>query len=196
MRGLAFAASLSWHTYFSSTQFRRPLTANKGCAGAHDVDKHFREAPFKDNIPVLLGLTGVWNTTFLGYSSLAILPYTQALSKLAPHIQQARLCRQCPSRPRCVKCLNLIAALTLSHVQLRAAVGLGKRSRGVILTVGHAGKHVCAPVGTATTLCMPCRPGCHEVTTFPILDVKDCRVKDQNKAPAPVAHTSYTACCW
>jgi hypothetical protein len=60
-------------------------------AGAHDVDEHFRTAPFESNIPVLLGLTGVWNTTFLGYSSLAILPYTQALSKLAPHIQQARL---------------------------------------------------------------------------------------------------------
>lgn len=56
--------------------------------GAHDVDEHFRTAPFEDNIPVLLGLTGVWNTTFLGYPSMAILPYTQALSKLAPHIQQ------------------------------------------------------------------------------------------------------------
>ena len=87
------------------------------------MDKHFREAPFADNIPVLLGLTGVWNTTFLGYSSMAILPYTQALSKLAPHIQQARLCEQCPSRPRCVKSLiGLIA-------------------------------HVCAPIWTATMLC-------------------------------------------
>lgn len=52
------------------------------------MDEHFRTAPFEDNIPVMLGLTGVWNTTFLGYPSLAILPYTQALSKLAPHIQQ------------------------------------------------------------------------------------------------------------
>ena len=59
-------------------------------AGAHDVDEHFRTAPFEANIPVMMGLMGVWNTTFLGYSSLAILPYTQALSKLAPHIQQAR----------------------------------------------------------------------------------------------------------
>ena len=56
--------------------------------GAHNVDEHFRTAPFEENIPVMLGLTGVWNTTFLGYPSLAILPYTQALSKLAPHIQQ------------------------------------------------------------------------------------------------------------
>ena len=54
------------------------------------MDEHFRTAPFEENIPVMLGLTGVWNTTFLGYPSLAILPYTQALSKLAPHIQQAR----------------------------------------------------------------------------------------------------------
>ena len=52
------------------------------------MDEHFRTSPFGENIPVMLGLTGVWNTTFLGYPSLAILPYTQALSKLAPHIQQ------------------------------------------------------------------------------------------------------------
>ncbi len=54
------------------------------------MDDHFRTSPFGENIPVMLGLTGVWNTTFLGYPSLAILPYTQALSKLAPHIQQVR----------------------------------------------------------------------------------------------------------
>ncbi|CAL5218666.1 g372 [Coccomyxa viridis] len=59
--------------------------------GAHDVDDHFRTSPFGENIPVMLGLTGVWNTTFLGYPSLAILPYTQALSKLAPHIQQVSM---------------------------------------------------------------------------------------------------------
>ena len=64
------------------------LKPHVASAGAHNVDEHFRTAPFEDNIPVMLGLTGVWNTTFLGYPSLAILPYTQALSKLAPHIQQ------------------------------------------------------------------------------------------------------------
>ena len=64
-------------------------------AGAHDVDQHFRNAPFEDNIAVMLGLMGVWNITFLGYPALAILPYTQALSKLAPHIQQARLLSSC-----------------------------------------------------------------------------------------------------
>lgn len=74
---------------------RRGVACWRACVacppGAHDVDEHFRTAPFEDNIPVLLGLTGVWNTTFLGYPSMAILPYTQALSKLAPHIQQVLL---------------------------------------------------------------------------------------------------------
>ena len=57
-------------------------------AGAWDVDTHFRDAPFEENIPVQLGLASIWNVSFLGYAARAILPYTQALSKLAPHIQQ------------------------------------------------------------------------------------------------------------
>ena len=59
--------------------------------GANDVDDHFVAAPFEQNLPVILGLLGVWNTTFLGYSTRAILPYCQALSKLAPHIQQVSM---------------------------------------------------------------------------------------------------------
>ena len=59
--------------------------------GANDVDEHFRSAPYESNIPVLLGLASVWNVSFLGYPARAILPYCQALSKLAPHIQQARI---------------------------------------------------------------------------------------------------------
>ena len=58
--------------------------------GANDIDEHFRTAPFEQNIPVLLGLASVWNVSFLGYPARAILPYCQALSKLAPHIQQVR----------------------------------------------------------------------------------------------------------
>ena len=57
-------------------------------AGAHDMDEHFRTTSFEDNLPVLLGLVGVWNSTFLGYATRALLPYQQALLKLAPHIQQ------------------------------------------------------------------------------------------------------------
>eukprot|EP00743_Colponemidia_sp_Colp-15_P003082 GILK01003331.1.p1 GENE.GILK01003331.1~~GILK01003331.1.p1 ORF type:complete len:556 (+),score=86.06 GILK01003331.1:155-1669(+) len=56
--------------------------------GAHRMDEHFRTAPILQNLPVLLGLLGVWNSTFLGYGSRALLPYAQALLKLAPHIQQ------------------------------------------------------------------------------------------------------------
>lgn len=57
-------------------------------AGAHDIDEHFRTAPLEANMPVVMGLLGVWNSTFLGYSTRALLPYQQALLKLAPHIQQ------------------------------------------------------------------------------------------------------------
>lgn len=60
-------------------------------AGAASMDEHFRTTPFEENLPVQLGLAGLWNSTFLGYSSLAILPYCQALAKLAPHIQQVSM---------------------------------------------------------------------------------------------------------
>ena len=57
-------------------------------AGAHAMDNHFTSAPFAKNLPVLLGLYGVWNSSFLGHSTRALLPYCQALLKLAPHVQQ------------------------------------------------------------------------------------------------------------
>jgi glucose-6-phosphate isomerase len=60
-------------------------------AGAHAVDEHFRTAPMNDNLPVLLGLMGVWNTTFLGYPSRAFLPYCQALNRLPAHLQQVSM---------------------------------------------------------------------------------------------------------
>ena len=81
------------HTLCSRPQQAKlgPYLSLQQCmAGAHDVDRHFREAPFEQNIPVLLGLASVWNVSFLGYPARAILPYTQALSKLAPHIQQVQ----------------------------------------------------------------------------------------------------------
>ena len=56
--------------------------------GAHDMDEHFFDAPLRENIPVLLGLLGVWNSTFMGYSTRALLPYSQALKRLPAHIQQ------------------------------------------------------------------------------------------------------------
>jgi len=59
--------------------------------GANDIDKHFKEAPFESNLPVLLGLMSLWNVSFLGYPARAILPYCQALAKLPAHIQQVSM---------------------------------------------------------------------------------------------------------
>lgn len=61
---------------------------NKFLAGAHDMDRHFFESPLRTNLPVLLGLLGLWNSSFLGHSARAILPYAQALVRFAAHIQQ------------------------------------------------------------------------------------------------------------
>jgi glucose-6-phosphate isomerase len=57
-------------------------------AGAHALDRHFATAPLDQNLPVILGLLGVWNATFLGRTTRALLPYCQALHRFAPHIQQ------------------------------------------------------------------------------------------------------------
>ncbi|KAF4321855.1 hypothetical protein G195_004933 [Phytophthora kernoviae 00238/432] len=57
-------------------------------AGAHAMDTHLLETPLRDNLPVIMGLLGVWNSSFLGHSSRALLPYSQALLRFAAHIQQ------------------------------------------------------------------------------------------------------------
>lgn len=56
--------------------------------GARSIDDHFFTTAHRDNLPVLMGLLGVWNSTFLGYGARCVLPYCQALLKFAPHIQQ------------------------------------------------------------------------------------------------------------
>ena len=57
--------------------------------GAHAMDEHFRTAPLESNIPVVLGLLGVWYTNFFGARSHAILPYDQYLERLPAYLQQA-----------------------------------------------------------------------------------------------------------
>ena len=59
--------------------------------GAHEMDKHFQNAPLSHNAPVLMALIAVWNTTFLGCQSHAILPYDQTLHMLAEYLQQAEM---------------------------------------------------------------------------------------------------------
>ena len=58
-------------------------------AGAHEIDNHFRDAPFEKNIPITLAMIGVWHINFFGYNTLAVLPYDQGLSLLPSYLQQA-----------------------------------------------------------------------------------------------------------
>eukprot|EP01006_Ploeotia_vitrea_P016555 TRINITY_DN47279_c0_g1_i1.p1 TRINITY_DN47279_c0_g1~~TRINITY_DN47279_c0_g1_i1.p1 ORF type:complete len:621 (-),score=337.72 TRINITY_DN47279_c0_g1_i1:49-1731(-) len=57
-------------------------------AGARSIDRHFQTAPPRANLPYLLGLLGVWNSSFLKYPARALACYNQSLHKFAPHIQQ------------------------------------------------------------------------------------------------------------
>lgn len=57
--------------------------------GAQKMDDHFRNQDFSKNIPVILGLVGIWYNNFYSAESEAIIPYTQYLQKLAPYLQQA-----------------------------------------------------------------------------------------------------------
>jgi glucose-6-phosphate isomerase len=56
--------------------------------GAHEVDEHFRTTPFARNIPVVMGLLGIWYNNFFGAQSHAILPYDQYLVHFATYFQQ------------------------------------------------------------------------------------------------------------
>jgi len=56
--------------------------------GAHAIDEHFRTAPLERNLPVILGLVGVWYRDFLGACSHAVLPYDQHLYRLPAYLQQ------------------------------------------------------------------------------------------------------------
>ena len=57
-------------------------------AGFHALDDHFRSAPFERNLPVLMGLIGVWNTDFLDAATVAVLPYAQYLKRFPAYLQQ------------------------------------------------------------------------------------------------------------
>lgn len=60
-------------------------------AGAHAVDEHFQTAPFEQNIPVLMGLLGAWNSNFLDIQTHAVLPYDGRLKYFAPYLQQLEM---------------------------------------------------------------------------------------------------------
>jgi glucose-6-phosphate isomerase len=58
-------------------------------AGARVMDEHFREAPFHQNIPVILAVLGIWYNNFFGAATQAILPYDQLLHRFPAYLQQA-----------------------------------------------------------------------------------------------------------
>ncbi|HVR49824.1 MAG TPA: glucose-6-phosphate isomerase [Pseudorhodoferax sp.] len=60
-------------------------------AGAHAMDRHFREAPPQANLPMRLGLLDVWYRNFLGFTSRSIAPYSSALARLPAYLQQLEM---------------------------------------------------------------------------------------------------------
>ncbi len=76
------AIGLSLMIAIGPDQFRAML------AGFHAMDEHFRTTPFEKNLPVLLGLIGIWYNNFFGAQTVAILPYDYYLGRLSSYLQQ------------------------------------------------------------------------------------------------------------
>jgi glucose-6-phosphate isomerase len=76
------AIGLSIAVYIGMDNFEALLT------GAHKVDEYFRNTPFEDNIPALMGFLGIWYNNFFGAQTQAILPYDQYLSSFSMYFQQ------------------------------------------------------------------------------------------------------------
>jgi glucose-6-phosphate isomerase len=76
------AIGLSLMVAIGPTNFRAML------AGMHAMDAHFRTAPLEANLPVLLGLIGIWYNNFFGAQTHAVLPYSQYLWRLSAYLQQ------------------------------------------------------------------------------------------------------------
>jgi glucose-6-phosphate isomerase len=65
-----------------------PSAFSEMLAGFHEIDEHFRSAPFEANLPVLLGLLTVWYSDFFGAQTQAVLPYEQYLKRFPAYLQQ------------------------------------------------------------------------------------------------------------
>jgi len=76
------AIGLSTMIAVGPERFRRML------AGFHEMDEHFRTAPFEQNLPVLMGLLALWYVDFFGVASIAVLPYDQYLKRFPAYLQQ------------------------------------------------------------------------------------------------------------
>ncbi|KQC30825.1 glucose-6-phosphate isomerase [Flagellimonas eckloniae] len=69
-------------------------------SGANEMDVHFKETPFSENIPVILALLSVWYNNFFGAETEAIIPYTQYLSRFSAYLQQGIMESNGKSRDR------------------------------------------------------------------------------------------------
>ena len=76
------AIGLSNMIAFGPENFRAMLD------GFHQMDEHFRTTPFEKNIPVIMGLLGLWYTDFFGAETMAVLPYEQYLKRFPAYLQQ------------------------------------------------------------------------------------------------------------
>ncbi|MFO1396223.1 MAG: glucose-6-phosphate isomerase [Burkholderiales bacterium] len=76
------AIGLSTMLAIGPARFREML------AGFHEMDEHFRTAPFDRNLPVLMGLLAVWYNDFFGAQTVAVLPYEQYLKRFPAYLQQ------------------------------------------------------------------------------------------------------------
>ena len=59
--------------------------------GAHEMDKHFAQAQYNDNLPVIIALIGIWNNNFYGMETEAILPYDQYMHRFPAYFQQGNM---------------------------------------------------------------------------------------------------------
>jgi len=79
---MASAIGLSTMIAIGPDKFRAMLD------GFHQMDEHFRTAPFEKNLPVLMGLIGLWHNNFFGAQTVAVLPYEQYLKRFPAYLQQ------------------------------------------------------------------------------------------------------------
>jgi glucose-6-phosphate isomerase len=68
-----------------------PENFDEFLAGGAEMDAHFRDAPFAENLPVLLALVGIWHNQICGHATRAVLPYDQRLSRLPAYLQQLEM---------------------------------------------------------------------------------------------------------
>jgi glucose-6-phosphate isomerase len=82
---MSSAIGLSTMIAVGDNSFRSMLS------GMHEMDEHFRTAPFRENLPLLMGLLSLWYNDFFGAQTVAVLPYEQYLKRFPAYLQQLTL---------------------------------------------------------------------------------------------------------